>query len=42
MNKKLKNTLPWTYVISNLNCEQIFGVFHEEELQKNKSNRGQS
>ena len=32
--KKLKNTVPWTYVISDLNGEKIFGMFYEKELQK--------
>ena len=30
---KLK-TVPWTYVISNLNGEEITGSFYEKELQK--------
>ena len=32
--KKNKNTVPWTYVISNLNGEEITGSFYEKELQK--------
>ena len=32
--KKFKNTLPWTYVIDNLNSEEIVGAFYEKELQK--------
>ena len=32
--KKIKNTLPWTYVISDLNGEEIVGSFYEKELQK--------
>ena len=32
--KKVKNTVPWTYVISDVNGEQITGLFHEKELQK--------
>ena len=32
--KKIKNTIPWTYVISNLNGEEIIGSFYEKELQK--------
>ena len=32
--KKLKNTVPWTYVISDLNDEEIIGSFYEKELQK--------
>ena len=32
--KKIKNTVPWTYVISDLNGEEIVGSFYEKELQK--------
>ena len=32
--KKVKNTVPWTYVISDLNGEEIVGSFCEKELQK--------
>ena len=32
--KKIKNTVPWTYVISDLNGEKILGSFSEKELQK--------
>ena len=32
---KIKNTVPWTYVIDDLNGEEITGNFHEKELQKN-------
>ena len=32
--KKVKNTVPWTYVINDLNGEQIIGLFYEKELQK--------
>ena len=32
--KKNKNTVPWTYVIYDLNGEEMFGTFYEEELQK--------
>ena len=32
--KKVKNTVPWTYVINDLNCEEIRGTFYEKELQK--------
>ena len=34
MIKKVKNKVPWTYVISNLNGEEITGTFYEKELQK--------
>ena len=32
--KKVKNTVPWTCVINDLNDEQITGTFYEKELQK--------
>ena len=32
--KGIKNTVPWTYVINDLNGEKIIGTFYEEELQK--------
>ena len=32
--KKVKNTVPWTHVISNVNDEEIIGTFYEKELQK--------
>ena len=32
--KKVKNTVPWTYVINDLKCEEITGIFYEKELQK--------
>ena len=32
--KKIKNTVPWTYVINDLNGDEIIGKFHEIELQK--------
>ena len=32
---KIKNTVPWTYAISDLNGEEITGGFYEKELQKN-------
>ena len=32
--KKIKNTVPWTYVIDNLNGEEITGNICEKELQK--------
>ena len=32
--KKIKDTLPWTYVISDLNKEKIVGRFYEKELKK--------
>ena len=32
--KKIKTTVPWTYVISGLNGDEIIGKFYEKELQK--------
>ena len=39
--KKIKNTVPWTYVINDLNDlngEEIIGTFYENELQGTKQN----
>ena len=33
--KKVKNTVPWTYFINDLNGDEIIGTFYEKELQKN-------
>ena len=30
---KIKNTVPWTYVINDLNVDEIFETFYEKELQ---------
>ena len=32
--KKVKNTIPWIYIINDLNGEEIIGTFSEKELQK--------
>ena len=32
--KKKKNTVPWTYVISNLNNKEIVGTLYEKALQE--------
>ena len=32
--KNVKNTSSWTYVISDLNGEEIVGMFYEKELEK--------
>ena len=32
--KKVKNIVPWAYIISDLNGEEIVGTFYEKELQK--------
>ena len=31
---KIKNTVPWTYIINDLNGEEITGTFYEKELKK--------
>ena len=31
---KIKSTVPWTYVISDLNGEPITGIFYEKQLQQ--------
>ena len=36
--KKIKDTVPWTYVINNLNGKEIIGTFFENELQDTKQN----
>ena len=39
--KKVKNTVSWTYVINDLNGEDITGTLYEKELQKQiKKNLG--
>ena len=32
--KEIKNTVPWTYVINDLNGDEIIGTFYKKELQK--------
>ena len=32
--KKVKNAVPWKYVINDLNGEKIVGTYYEKELQK--------
>ena len=34
VNSKIKNAVPWTCVINDLNGEEITGSFYEKELQK--------
>ena len=34
MIKEVKNAVPWTYGINDLNGEEITGTFYEKELQK--------
>ena len=36
---KIKNAVPWIYVISDLNGEPITGTFYEKELQKINQNK---
>ena len=31
--KKIENTVPWTYIINDINGEEIIGTFYENELQ---------
>ena len=31
---KIKNKVPWTYVVVDLNSEKIVGTFYEKELSK--------
>ena len=37
--KKVKSTMPWTYVISDLNREEIVETFCEKELKKKKKKK---
>ena len=34
MIKKLKNTIPWAYIIDDLNGEEIVSTFYEKEFLK--------
>ena len=34
MIKKVKNTVLWTHVISDIKGEEIVGTFYKKELQK--------
>ena len=34
ISSKINNTFPWTYIINDLNGEEIIGTFYERELQK--------
>ena len=42
MIKKVKNTVPWTSVINDLNQEEIVGTFYEKELQKTNQKKFES
>ena len=37
--KKAKNTVPWIYVINDLNGDVTNGTFYEKELQKNNKQK---
>ena len=37
--KKVQNTVPWTYVINDLNGEETIGTFYKKELQKTNQNK---
>ena len=37
--KKVKNTVPWIYVINDLNGDETNGTFYEKELQKNNKQK---
>ena len=39
MIKKVKNTVLWTYIISNLKGEEIVGMFYKKKLQKTNQNK---
>ena len=39
MITKVKDTVPWAYVISDLNGEDIFRTLETNELQKKKKNQ---
>ena len=34
ISSKIKNSVPWTYIINDLNGEEIVGTFYEKKLQK--------
>ena len=38
MIKKVKNTVPWIYIIRDFNGEHIAGMFYKKELQKTNQN----
>ena len=37
--KKVKNIVPWTYVINDRNGEEIVGTFNKKELRKTNQKR---
>ena len=34
MIKKVKNTVPWKFIINEINGEEFLGTFYENKLQK--------
>ena len=36
VTKKVKNSAPWTYIISDLKGEEIVGTFYKKKNAKNK------
>ena len=34
ISSKIKNTVPWAYIINDLNGDEIIGTFYEKELRK--------
>ena len=34
MIKRIQNTVPWTYVINDLNGEETIGLIYEKQFQK--------
>ena len=34
MIKKIESTVSWTYIINNLNGEEIIGIFYEKNSKK--------
>ena len=39
MIKKIKNTVPLTYVINDFKGEEIVGIFYENELKKKRKKK---
>ena len=37
--KKIKNTVPWTYVINDANGKEIIGTFYKKELKKKQKKK---
>ena len=32
--KEVKNTVPWSYILSDFKCEEIVGIFYKKDLRK--------